>query len=99
MEIRILYLFAHIFMGAFTGFMGIYVNLKSHKTKIIPYYLFLGIIYVVYMSVMLGLVKLIVWIDKHWLISQAYIGISTILMLLSVYPSVLLAKKLFGLSK
>jgi uncharacterized membrane protein len=84
MEIRILYLFAHIFMGFFTGFMGIYVNLKSHKTKIIPYYLLLGIIYVVYMSVMLGLVKLIVWIDKHWLISQAYIGFSTILMILSV---------------
>ena len=75
--------------------MGIYVNLESHKAKLIPYHFILAIICIVYLAVMFGLAKLIGWADKHFLISDAYIGLSTILMLLSVYPGVLLAKKLF----
>jgi hypothetical protein len=96
MEMIILYLLAHVFMGAYTAFMGIYINLESHKTKFMPYYCIIAIIYIAYMATMIGLASLIAWIDKHYLISQVYNMASTILMLLSVYPSFLLAKKLLG---
>jgi hypothetical protein len=99
MGMIILYLLAHMFMGAFTGFMGICVNLESHKTKIAPYFLIIAIICIVYMAVMLGLAGFIGWIDRNWVIPDSYIGLFTVLMLLSVYPGVLFAKKLFGSSK
>lgn len=41
---------------------------------------------------MLGLAGLIAWIEKHWAISDMYVGLSTILLLLSIYPGVLLAR-------
>jgi uncharacterized membrane protein YsdA (DUF1294 family) len=75
MEIRILYLLALIFMGTFTGFMGIYVNLESHKTKRAPYFSIIAIICIVNMAVMLGLARLIGWITQNTvLISEVYKG-------------------------
>jgi hypothetical protein len=94
MEIKVLYLLAHFFIGFLSGFMGIYVNLEAHKKNFLPYFLVLAIIYSVYITVILGLARFIGWVDKHILISQAYIGLSTILMLLSVYPGILFAKKI-----
>jgi uncharacterized membrane protein len=73
--------------------MGVYVNLPTHKLKYTHYYLFIALMYLLYMAVVAGLVQGIWWITNNTsLISEAYKGISTIIMLLSVYPGVLLAK-------
>ena len=99
MEFIILYVLSHIFVGVFSGFMGMYFNLASRKRKFTPFALFIVITYLFYVAVILGLAQTIWWITQNAFIPDAYKGVSTILLLLFVYPGVLLAKKLLGPSK
>jgi hypothetical protein len=55
--------------------------------------------WLMYMAAMLGLSHVVWWIKTNTLIPEIFKGIGVILMIFSVIPGVLLAKKLLGTSK
>ncbi|AEF99857.1 hypothetical protein Metme_1434 [Methylomonas methanica MC09] len=97
MKYLIIYFFLHVFFGVFTGYMGVYINFSSHKKKYTNYHLFIALMYFMYMILVAGLVQGIWWITNNTSsISELYKGVSTIIMLLSVYPGAMLAKRYKG---
>jgi hypothetical protein len=79
-----------IALGCFAGFMGLYFKRMSNSVslaaKLAPYLVFVSVVLIVAQSIWL--------ITRHLDISESIKGLATFVMLCSVVPGVLLARKL-----
>lgn len=85
-----LYFMLSILLGCFAGFMGVFFKRMSNSVslvaRLVPYFLFIAVVLILAQSIW--------WITHHVHILEFNKGIATFLMLFSVVPGILLARKL-----